>query len=237
MEPMDTAFLPLPEGIVLESVYATQTTVVVRITCQHPRAACPVCQHPSERVQGHYTRTVADLPCGGHRILLQLSVRKFVCGTPPCPRQIFTERLPGFVQSYARMTNRLREALQALGFASGGAGGERLATKLGMQVTASTLLRQMRRRPLPPPEPVRILGLDDFAFRRGTRYHAPHNLAKEEGVSPEEWDQARPERRPESARDQSLPASLEHAGWPGGSPIPSGRAGLGRWPQSQPVVQ
>ena len=89
MELVDTAFLPLPEGIVLESVHSTQTAVVVRIICQHPRAACPVCQHPSERIHGHYTRTVADLPCGGRRVLLALTVRKFVCGTQPCPRQIF----------------------------------------------------------------------------------------------------------------------------------------------------
>jgi hypothetical protein len=100
-----------------------------------------LCQQPSERIHGSYVRTVADLPYGGRRVILSLTVRKFVCGTPTCSRKIFTERLPDLVQSYARMTNRLREALQALGFATCGEVSERLAPKLGMQVTGPTLLR------------------------------------------------------------------------------------------------
>jgi hypothetical protein len=110
MEPVETAFLPLPAGIVLESVHPTQTAVVVQIACKHKSAACPQCERLSERVHGHYTRTVADLPCGGRRILLRFVVRKFVCSTPTCPQQIFTERRSELVQSYARMTNRLRDA-------------------------------------------------------------------------------------------------------------------------------
>ena len=170
MESVDTAFLPLPDGIALELVHPTLKSVVVRIACRYQGAACPGCQHLSQRVHGHYTRTVADLPCGGRRVILALTVRKFVCVTPTCPRQIFTERVPELVQSYARMTTRLREALQALGFATCGEGGERLAPKLGMCVSAPTLLRQMRKRPLPPPELVYILGIDDFAFRRDRTY-------------------------------------------------------------------
>jgi hypothetical protein len=59
-----------------------------------------------------------DVPCGGRKVTLAFTVRKFVCGTPQCPRQIFTERISEFVQSYARMTNRLSEAIQTLGFAT-----------------------------------------------------------------------------------------------------------------------
>jgi len=83
---------------------------------------------------------------------------------------MFTERRPEFVQSYARMTNRLRDALLALGMMTGGESGERLAPKLGMRVSAPTLLRHMRSIVLLPPEPIRLLGIDDFAFRRGTTY-------------------------------------------------------------------
>ena len=170
MESVDTAFLPLPEDIVLELVHPTATAVVVQIACRQKSAACPRCERPSERVHGHYTRTVADLPCGGRRVLLHFVVRKFVCPTLECPQQIFTERRPEFVQSYARMTNRLREALLALGMTTGGESGERLAPKLGMSISAPTLLRHMRSIALLPPEPIRLLGIDDFAFRRGTTY-------------------------------------------------------------------
>ena len=170
MGEVETAFFPLPEGIALESVHPTATAVVVQIACRHKSAACPWCEQSTERVHSHYTRTVADLPCAGRRVVLLLTVRKFVCGTPTCLQQIFTERRSEFVLSYARMTNRLRDALQALGMTTGGESGERLAPKLGMRVSAPTLLRQMRGIALTPPDPVRLLGIDDWAWKRGQTY-------------------------------------------------------------------
>jgi transposase len=111
-------FLPLPDSVFICSVRTTATELVVHIACLRTCATCPLCQQLSERVHGSYGRTVADLPCGGRRVILSLTVRKFVCGAPTCPRKIFTERLPDLVQSYARVTNRLRKALVALGLAT-----------------------------------------------------------------------------------------------------------------------
>jgi transposase len=203
MESVDTAFLPLPEGIVLQSVHPTQTTVVVQVACLYHSAACPRCEQPSERVHGHYTRTVADLPCGGRRVLLRFVIRKFVCSTPDCPQQIFTERRPELVQSYARMTNRLHEALVALGMTAGGESGEWLAPKLGMHVSAPTLLRHLRQVVLPPPPPVQFLGLDDWAWKKGQTYgtilvdlgrHCPIDLLPDRtSATTEAWLRTHPE--------------------------------------------
>src|SRR5215472_16646449 len=84
MESVDTAFLSLPESLVLQTICPTASTVVVWIACTSPVAACPRCQQPSERVHGYYIRTVDDLPCGGRRVLLRFAVRKFVCCTQEC---------------------------------------------------------------------------------------------------------------------------------------------------------
>ncbi|GAC1361097.1 MAG: ISL3 family transposase [Ktedonobacteraceae bacterium] len=163
-------FLALPDEMVIDSIQPTATSLVVNVSCWHLEAFCPLCSSPSERVHGHYTRTVADLPCGGRRVTFSLTVRKFVCSTTICPRKIFTERLPTLVQSYARMTNRLISTLQELGFATCGEVGERLAPKLGMYVSGPTLLRRMRALPCPVPEPVRIVGIDDWAWKKGRTY-------------------------------------------------------------------
>ena len=154
-------------------------------------------------MHGHYARTVADLACAGRRVVLQLRVRKFVCGTPTCPQQIFTERRLEFVQSYARMTNRLRDALIALGMTTGGEGGERLAPKLGMRVSAPTLLRQMRRIVLPLPPPVHLLGVDDWSWKKGQTYgtilvdlerHRPIDLLPDRtSATTEAWLRAHPD--------------------------------------------
>src|SRR2546430_4987168 len=172
MGDLDTAslFLSLPDGIFISSVRATTTELVVRIACQRSYAACPLCQQTSERVHGTYGRTVADLPCAGRRVILRLSVRKFVCRTPTCPQKIFTERLLDLVQSYARRTHRLREAVVALGLATSAEVSERLAPALGMLVSASTLLRRLREVACPPPSSVRILGVDDWSWKKGQTY-------------------------------------------------------------------
>src|SRR6266568_1101347 len=160
----------LPDTIAVEALYPTTTHLTVRVACVLKNAACPVCEHLSERIHGRYGRTVADVPCGGRRVTLALTVRKFVCDTPECPRKIFTERLPALVQSYARMTNRLSEALQTLGFATCGEVGKRLAPKLGMCITGPTLLRRMRTVSIPPLSSVRVLGIDDWSWKKGVSY-------------------------------------------------------------------
>src|SRR6266496_1786246 len=163
-------FLPLPDDICISSVHPTLTEIVVSITCQKPYALCPRCGACSERVHGHYGRTVADLPCGGRRVILALTVRKFVCTHSSCPQKIFTERLAELVQSYARMTNRLRDALVALGLATSAQVSERVAPSLGMRISAPTLLRRLREVTCPPPKSVRILGVDDWAWKKGQTY-------------------------------------------------------------------
>src|SRR6266700_2051539 len=106
--PTSSPFLPLPEGIVITAIHEALTSIEVHIACRKACAACPLCGLSSERVHGHSVRTVADLPCGGRRVILALTVRTFVCGTLTCLQKIFTERLLDLVQSSARMTNRLR---------------------------------------------------------------------------------------------------------------------------------
>ncbi len=165
-----SSILLLPESIAIEALYPTKTHLTVQVICTLKSASCPLCQQSSERIHGSYGRTVADVPCGGRRVTLTLTVRKFVCRTPNGPRKIFTERLPELVQSYARMTNRLLEALQTLGFATCGEVGERLTPKLGMGVSGPTLLRRMRTVSIPPPKAVRVLGIDDWAWKKGQTY-------------------------------------------------------------------
>ena len=58
----------------------------------------------------------------------------------------------------------------AIALALGGRPGERLAGRLSMPVGADTLLRLLRRRAVPSPSDVRVVGIDDFAWLKGQRY-------------------------------------------------------------------
>jgi transposase len=99
-----------------------------------------------------------------------LLVRRFRCLTPTCARRTFVERLPALAQLHAQRNVRLTEAVRGLGSESGGEAGARMATRLRMPVSGDTVLRIVRRpsaSTLPTP---RILGIDDFALRKGRVY-------------------------------------------------------------------
>ena len=144
--------------------------LTLNLTSTQTRVLCPICGQPSHRVHSRYSRTLADLPCVSFSLTLIVHVCKFFCVNPACPRRIFTERFPAVAAPWARKTQRLVEHLQAIALASGGQAGARLCFYLGLRCCGSTLLNLLRRLPLPQIKTPKILGVDDFALRRGQHY-------------------------------------------------------------------
>jgi transposase len=60
--------------------------------------------------------------------------------------------------------------VQEIGFATCGKGGERLGFKLGMGTSDTTLLWSLHRVPAPAVGKRRVVGIDDWSWRRGQRY-------------------------------------------------------------------
>ncbi len=163
-------FLPLPQGLLIDQVEQTATSLTVTVVSTRTEAVCPSCGHPSEHIHSQYQRTVRDVPCGGQEVVLRLCVRKFFCLSLCCKRKVFAERLPDLVQPWARCSNRLLEALKAIGLSASAEVSERLTPRLAMSVKASTLLCYLRTIPDPPRTNVISLGIDDFALKRGDKY-------------------------------------------------------------------
>ena len=158
--------LPDPTCLHLQLLDASDTTITMMVTTTSPEADCPLCHCCSERVHSRYVRQVADLPWMGCAVRLELHVRRFFCANQACARQIFTERLPTVVAPYARRTMRLTDVFTLIGFALGGEAGKRLVAGMGLSSSPDTLLRLIHIAQEPAHATPRVLGVDDFSFRR-----------------------------------------------------------------------
>ena len=124
----------------------------------------------SRAVHSHYRRRPADLPSLGRAVQVSLRVRRFYCRNATCPRQTFAERVSQLVVPFARRTRRLAEAQGRTGAALGGEAGARLLSRLSMPASADTVLRLLSQLPLPLQTDPRVVGVDDWAKRRGRSY-------------------------------------------------------------------
>jgi transposase len=162
--------LPHLAGVITEAAEMTGGLLCIRARARADHGVCPRCSRSSSQVHSAYGRRLADAPVGGHWVLVRLAVRRFFCDNPGCPAVTFTEQIDGLTSRRARRTPPLRRMLAGIALALAGRAGSRLAGVLGLAAGRSSLLRLVMVLPDPETGTVTVLGVDDFAFRRGRDY-------------------------------------------------------------------
>lgn len=197
----------LPANLTLRYSAVFETSVSLGLMGRSPFGICPQCQNPSSKVHSYYERKVKDLPMSEKEVSLRIMVRKFFCQQPNCPRKIFAERFDTSLKPYERRLERCNAQIRGIGLSCGSKPGAKVCKLIALPVSASTILRVMRKTPLPEVEPPKVLGIDDFAFRKGHRGNGntygtilvdleqrkPIDLLPDrEGKTLEEWLKAHP---------------------------------------------
>ena len=165
-----SACLPHLTGLHVDRVFCKGSGVRIEAVTTSTDAACSGCGTASRRVHSRYQRRLADTGIGGRQVLLRLTVRRFFCDQADCVKKTFAEQVPGLTTRHGRHTGPAAQVVASVAMALGGRAGARLTERLAVPVSRMTLLRVIRRVPDQSVVTPRVLGVDEFACRRGHRY-------------------------------------------------------------------
>ena len=169
MIPTEGIPFTLPD-CVIDTFEILGNTLIVQAHSLQTKAPCPDCNVTSDSVHSVYRRHPQDVPCWAYTVQMTLQVHRFRCRNQACPRRTFAENLPELVPRYARRTTRLTQVMVHVGLEVGAETGGRVLAYLQVHTSGDTLLRIIRQQALPEVETPRVLGIDDWAFKRGKSY-------------------------------------------------------------------
>ena len=197
------ALLPISDLVELQSLEQQEDHFLVAIKTKCTYDFCPECGQKTTNRHSCYVRKLIDLPWAGIPVKVNLQVYKYYCKNENCHRKIFAQRMGEKLKPYARRTHRLTQHLNQIGFALGGNNGARIAGFIGMPISSSTLLRIIHH--FVPNQEIstpRVLGIDDWSFRKGKNYgtilvdlekHKPIDLLPDREVETvKKWLEAHP---------------------------------------------
>lgn len=167
---LDEVLFPAEWQLSIQRIEQSERAIIICIGGTKDRAPCPACGQESDRIHSVYERHPSDLPLVGWMVGLCARVRRFFCDNGRCGRRTFAEQFPELLAVKAQRTQRLMAHQQAIALALGGEAGQELCSRLGMPLSADSLIRAIRNSPEPEVRTPGVLGLDDWAKRKGQEY-------------------------------------------------------------------
>lgn len=153
----------------VEGVSDSSGVLMVEAVSTARPGRCPNCRKQAHRVHSTYQRFLDERPLGSRRVIVRLRVRRYFCDRKSCSRTTFVEQVPGLSARYRRSSTGLAGWLRSIAIELGGRPAARLCLRLRLTAGRTRLLRLLTAPPVPDRAP-RVLGVDEFAFRKGCTY-------------------------------------------------------------------
>lgn len=157
-------------GVIFYDSCLTDGSILLFARLRAKSARCPCCGKLSKRVHSIYKRHLKDLPSTEFRVHIVLYMRKFRCNNGKCKQRIFSEQNLSLTQKYSRRTSRATEFLKKLLVETSSRKGEYLTHIFSIKQSSSTCLRIVKSIQIPDDRNLTIIGIDDWAYRKGLSY-------------------------------------------------------------------
>ena len=158
------------KGIIFYSGEIVENTIKIYARHTKHHGTCPDCKRVSTHQHSVYKRILLDLPISGNKVIIIMQVRKYRCKNPKCKRQIFAEQNEEIAKRYSRITNRAMELLHNVLVEMSSQKAAFITTLFCMEKSSSTCLRIVKNMPIIQSNPLTVVGIDDWAKRKGMCY-------------------------------------------------------------------
>ncbi|NOZ85187.1 MAG: ISL3 family transposase [Deltaproteobacteria bacterium] len=142
----------------------------LKVSSKHSTFGCPACGWVSDKMHSQYVRHPVDLAWADYQVVLELHVKRFFCHNAGCSKRTFAERFPDLVASYARRTARVLERQRQIALPLCARAAEKLFHLFHFGMSDTSINRLLRDLPEPEFSKLRVVGVDDWAKRKGQRY-------------------------------------------------------------------
>lgn len=137
---MSMLILPDYPGMMVQLVEGDTVPTRVHLVSTAAHAACPQCGATSQRIHHSYIRELQDIPFGETPVKLIIEMHRFHCDQPTCRQSIFCERA-AWAPPYQRRSARCIERILRLAWEMSASAAHRVAERIGMPVSRSTINR------------------------------------------------------------------------------------------------
>jgi transposase len=134
-------------SLLVDEVIDQGAALQIRARTPATAVPCPRCGRLAERVHAYHPRRLATVPIAGRHVTVQLTVRRLVCQALDCTQRTFWEQASTLAQRWARRSRQLTALIADLAVAMAGRAGATVLSRLGTQVSRSTMLRALMAMP------------------------------------------------------------------------------------------
>lgn len=151
------------------SLKQTVQGLILLLSTNRSSASCPTCHNTSRKKHSSYLRTLQDFPSVNQVITVKFRTQKWFCENTQCSQRIFCERFE-WLRSSARRTIQAEELLRKFAFSMNCLIASKVSSAAGLTVSHDTLRRLIYQTEQPQTKVSSVIGIDDFAWRKGHTY-------------------------------------------------------------------